>query len=63
MTSLGAVHFPFRCSAFSGLIEGARQGMSIAAMVEHDARAAGLVRIDTSTPARCSSCTSCTTPT
>lgn len=50
LTSLGAVRFPFRSSAMEAIVEAARQGVGIAALVEHDARSAGLVRIAAPTP-------------
>jgi DNA-binding transcriptional LysR family regulator len=50
MRALGAEHFPFRSTSILGILEAVRQGVGIAALVEHDARNAGLVRIETSAP-------------
>jgi len=54
LLSLGAVRFPFRSSSMEALAEAARQGVGIAAMLEQDARTAGLVRLeaDTAGPAQ-----------
>lgn len=50
MRALGAERFAFRCTSILGIREAVRQGVGIAALVEHDARNAGLVRIETSAP-------------
>lgn len=50
MRALGAERFPFRSTSVLGIIEAVRQGVGIAALVEHDARNAGLIRIEASTP-------------
>ena len=50
MRALGAQHFPFRSTSILGILEAVRQGVGMAALVEHDARNAGLIRIDTSEP-------------
>jgi len=50
MRALGAERFPFRCTSVLGILEAVRQGVGMAALVEPDARNAGLVRIDTSLP-------------
>lgn len=49
MLSLGAVRFPFRSTSVFAILEAVRQGVGIAALVEQDARNAGLVRIDADT--------------
>lgn len=49
MVSLGAKRFPFRSSSIVAIIEAVRQGVGLAALVEHDARNAGFTRIDVAT--------------
>lgn len=49
MRTLGAVRFPFRSTSIVAILEAVRQGAGIAALVEQDARNAGLIRIDTDT--------------
>lgn len=46
LRALGAERFAFRSTSIFGIIEAVRQGVGIAALVEHDARNAGLVRIE-----------------
>lgn len=50
MRALGATRFPFRSTSILAIVEAARQGVGIAALVEHDARTAGLLRIDAPKP-------------
>jgi DNA-binding transcriptional LysR family regulator len=50
MRALGAERFPFRSTSIFGILEAVRQGVGIAALVEHDARNADLVRIEASGP-------------
>ena len=47
---MGAERFPFRSTSILGILEAVRQGIGIAALVEHDGRNAGLVRIEASKP-------------
>jgi DNA-binding transcriptional LysR family regulator len=49
MVSLGAKRFPFRSSSIVAILEAVRQGVGLAALVEHDARNAGLARIEVAT--------------
>jgi len=46
LRALGAERFPFRSTSILGITEAVRHGAGIAALVEHDARNAGLVRIE-----------------
>lgn len=49
MIALGATRFPFRSSSIVAILEAVRQGVGLAALVEHDARTAGLTRIEVAT--------------
>ena len=51
MSALGAVRFPFRSTSIVAIVEAIRQGVGIGALVEQDARNAGLVRIEVHAPA------------
>lgn len=51
MAALGATSFPFRSSSIVAILEAIRQGVGIGALVEQDARNAGLLRIDVELPA------------
>ena len=47
MRALGAERFPFRSTSIFGILEAVRQGAGLAALVEHQARSANFVRIET----------------
>ena len=50
MVALGATTFPFRSSSIIAVLEAIRQGVGLGALVEQDARNAGLLRIDVDLP-------------
>lgn len=46
MRALGAQRFPFRSSSMDAILEAVHQGVGLSALLEQDARNAGLVRIE-----------------